>query len=200
MRSNSLQLISSSPALVEKHGLKQTQDLKCFWLFSPHCLPHWWKQLQTSSEDPCGYCSCLASRVCAQLWRRVQHFVTPWTVVLQAPLPMGFSRGEYWNRVPFPPPAPGDLNNPVTEPTSAESPASAGGGFVTVPPGNPDIWEEAADWGANCDFVYLYRFINQQLHKHPNTCIKATALSSSNYFCFTDTNLTYFYLNSLKWK
>ena len=31
----------------------------------------------------------------------------PWTVDSQAPLSMGFSRKEYWNRLPFPPP--GDL-------------------------------------------------------------------------------------------
>ena len=41
-------------------------------------------------------------------------FLTPWTVALQAPLPMGFSRQEYWNGLPFP--SPGDLPNPGTEP------------------------------------------------------------------------------------
>ena len=35
---------------------------------------------------------------------RVQLFVTPWTVAHQAPLSMGFSRQEYWNRLPFPSP------------------------------------------------------------------------------------------------
>ena len=34
-------------------------------------------------------------------------FVTPWTMAHQAPLSMGFSRQEYWNRLPFP--TPGDL-------------------------------------------------------------------------------------------
>ena len=32
----------------------------------------------------------------------VQLFVTPWTVHYQAPLPMGFSRQEYWSGVPSP--------------------------------------------------------------------------------------------------
>ena len=32
----------------------------------------------------------------------VQLFVTPWTAAYQAPLSMGFSRQEYWSRVPFP--------------------------------------------------------------------------------------------------
>ena len=31
-------------------------------------------------------------------------FVTPWTVVCQAPLSMGFSRQEYWSGLPHPPP------------------------------------------------------------------------------------------------
>ena len=39
-------------------------------------------------------------------------FVTPWTVACQAPLSMGFSRQEYWSRLPCPPPGdlPLDLN------------------------------------------------------------------------------------------
>ena len=43
-------------------------------------------------------------------------FVTPWTIVLQAPLPMWFSKQEYWSVQPFP--SPGDLPNPRTEPGS----------------------------------------------------------------------------------
>ena len=31
---------------------------------------------------------------------------TPWTVASQAPLPMGFSRQEYWSGLPFPSPIP----------------------------------------------------------------------------------------------
>ena len=41
-----------------------------------------------------------------------------WTVARQAPLPMGFSRQEYWSGLPFP--APGDLPDPGIK---AESPA-----------------------------------------------------------------------------
>ena len=37
-------------------------------------------------------------------------FATPWTVDPYAPLSMGFSRQEYWSRLPFPPP--GDLSDP----------------------------------------------------------------------------------------
>ena len=47
---------------------------------------------------------------------RVQLFVTPWTVAYQAPLSVGFSRQEYWSRLPFP--SPGDLPDPGIEPRS----------------------------------------------------------------------------------
>ena len=42
--------------------------------------------------------------------------VTPWTVARQAPLPMGFSRQEYWSALPFP--SPGDLSHPRIKSTS----------------------------------------------------------------------------------
>ena len=47
------------------------------------------------------------------------------TVARQAPLSMGFSRQEYWSRLPCPPP--GDLPYLRTEPGSLTSPALAGG-------------------------------------------------------------------------
>ena len=56
---------------------------------------------------------------------RVQLFATPWTVALQAPLSVGFSRQEYWSGLPCPPP--GDLPDPGIEPESLASPALAGG-------------------------------------------------------------------------
>ena len=42
--------------------------------------------------------------------------MTLWTVACQAPLPMAFSRQEYWSRLPFP--SPGDLPEPEIEPRS----------------------------------------------------------------------------------
>ena len=41
---------------------------------------------------------------------------TQWTIASQVPLSMGFSRQEYWSRLPFPPP--GDLSDPGIEPGS----------------------------------------------------------------------------------
>ena len=46
----------------------------------------------------------------------VRLFATPWTVALQAPPSMGFSRQEYWRGLPFP--APRDLPHPGNEPRS----------------------------------------------------------------------------------
>ena len=42
--------------------------------------------------------------------------VTPWTVVFQAPLSMGFSRQEYWSELSFP--LLGHVLNPGIEPKS----------------------------------------------------------------------------------
>ena len=50
---------------------------------------------------------------------------TLWTVALQAPLSMQFSRQEYRSGLPFPPPA--DLPNSEIKPASPVSPALAGG-------------------------------------------------------------------------
>ena len=50
--------------------------------------------------------------------------MTLWTVALQAPLSMEFSRQEYWSGLPCPPPW--DLCDAGMEPTSVISPVLAG--------------------------------------------------------------------------
>ena len=47
----------------------------------------------------------------------------PWTMTHQVPLSMGFSRQEYWNGLPFPPP--GDLPHPGIKPRSPALQADA---------------------------------------------------------------------------
>ena len=54
---------------------------------------------------------------------------TPWTIALQAPLSMGFSRRGYWSGLPFPPP--GDLPDPETKPGS---PALQADALTSEPP------------------------------------------------------------------
>ena len=57
-----------------------------------------------------GLYTCMCVLSC---FSRVQLFVPLWTVDRQTPLSMGFSRQEYWSRLPCPPP--GNLPNPGTE-------------------------------------------------------------------------------------
>ena len=73
----------------------------------------WWKK-----EMSVRACSVMSN----SLW-------PPWTVAHQAPLPVEFSRQEYWSELPFPPP--GDLSDPGFEPESPASPALASQFFTT---------------------------------------------------------------------
>ena len=68
----------------------------------------------------------------AQSLSHVGLFVTPWTIAQQTPPSMGFSRQEYWSRLPCPPLI--DLPDPGIKPASPSSPALAGGFFTTGPP------------------------------------------------------------------
>ena len=73
---------------------------------------------------PYGLSALTCVSVCASSC--VQLFATPWTVVRQAPLSMGFSRHEWthWSGLPFP--TRGDLPKPGIKPESLVSPALAG--------------------------------------------------------------------------
>ena len=62
---------------------------------------------------------------------------TPWTVVYQAPLSMGFSRQQYWSALPCAPP--GDLPNPGTKAMSPESPALQMNSLLLSHQGGP-LW------------------------------------------------------------
>ena len=75
-------------------------------------------------------CECMLSRLSC-----IQLFATLWTIALQAPLSMGFSRQEDWSGLPRPPP--GDLPNPGTEAVSLTSLALAGRFLTIRAPGKP---------------------------------------------------------------
>ena len=81
--------------------------------------------------------------VFAYLLSPVQLFATPWTVAHQAPLSIGFSRQEYWSRLPFLPP--GDLPHPGIEPASS---TLADGFFIICA-----TWE--ALWLGMADYICL---------------------------------------------
>ena len=80
--------------------------------------------------------------VCAQTLSRVQLFAVPWTVARQAPLPMGFSRKEYWNGLPFP--SPRDLPDPEINPHLLCLLQWQAGSLPLAPPGKPLFrWERS---------------------------------------------------------
>ena len=73
-------------------------------------------------------CVCVCVCVCSVMSNQ-------WTVALQAPLFMGFSRPEHWSQLPFL--TPGDIPDLGIEPTSLASPGLAGRFFTTIQPGKP---------------------------------------------------------------
>ena len=77
---------------------------------------------------------------------RVWLFATPWTVVYQAPLSMGFSRQEYWNLLPFP--SPGDLPDPGIKP---RSPSLQADSLPSERPGKP-IGQLTNNFNTICNF------------------------------------------------
>ena len=64
----------------------------------------------------------------------VSDSVTPWTVVQQAPVSMGFSKQKYPSGLPFP--SPGDLPNPGIEPGA---PALQADSLLTELQGKPFV-------------------------------------------------------------
>ena len=65
----------------------------------------------------------------------IQLCAALWIGGCQAPLPMEFSRQEYWSGVPFP--TTGDLSNLGSEPWS---PALQADSLPSEPPGRPQYW------------------------------------------------------------
>ena len=112
----------------------------CFLLCK--VIPIYWAPRY--ARNAVRYLKCHITFVPPQAWRIVrayvcviscvQLFATRWPIAHQTPLSMGFSRQEYWGRLPFP--SSRDLPGPGIEPTS---PVLAGGFFTTRPPGKPKI-------------------------------------------------------------
>ena len=74
---------------------------------------------------------------------------TPWTEAHQTPLSMGFSRQEYWSKLPFP--YSGDLSNPGIE---SQCPALQADSLLTELPGKS---------------IYIYIYISESLSSIPET-------------------------------
>ena len=83
----------------------------------------------------------------------VRLFVTLWTVARQVPLSVGFSRQEYWSRLPCP--LPGDLSDAEITPGS---PALQADCLPPEPPGKPLLFPSLS-------FILLSLF-QSQLKQH----------------------------------
>ena len=99
---------------LEKYVLTAS-EIPCIWILYHviFSIEYNWKLLKNLKghfQSLVRIWKCVSSSV-------VSNSVTPWTVVCQAPLSMGFPRQEYWRGLPFP--SPGDLPNPSIEPRSS---------------------------------------------------------------------------------
>ena len=106
-------------------------------------------------------------------------FVIPWTVARQVPLPMGFSRQEYWSGLLFPPS--GDLPESGIEPESLTSPALTGRFFTT-----------SATWKAHQQLISILMCKDLGSH-HTHLCNKKNLdkLKSQWLFLYPLENWTY---------
>ena len=72
---------------------------------SPRRLLHHWDSPGKNTGVGCHFLlQCMKVKVKVKSLSHVQLSATPWTAAYQAPPSMGFSRQEYWSRVPLPSP------------------------------------------------------------------------------------------------
>ena len=93
-------------------------------------------------------CACMRAKSLSQVWLSA----TLWAVAHQAPLSMGFSRQEYWSRLPFL--SPGAFSEPEIKLTSLASPALASRFFTT-----------STTWEAPCEAVRTHKILNIKTYK-----------------------------------
>ena len=137
----------------------------CFF-FSPGRTVQQAKLLQSEIEPtPPAMDACeVLTTGCAVLSRfsHARPSATPWSVAHQAPLSLGFSRQEYWSRLPRPPP--GHLPSPGIELASLKSPALAGWFFTTSTTGKPlNHW---TTWELPYYFLYICVYTHTHTHTH----------------------------------
>ena len=93
---------------------------------------HWLNSCREKSTI-WGFTFVLEVQILLRLGRSVgSDFATPWPVIHQAPLSMGFPRQEHWSGLPFPPP--GHLSDPGIEP---RPPTLQADSLPAEPPGKP---------------------------------------------------------------
>ena len=93
----------------------------------------------------------------------VQLFAALWTVALQAPLSMEFSRQEYWSRLPFP--SPGNFLTQGLNSISCSS-CTVGRFFTAEPLRKPNV---------DC-IIYSIFYLHLLLYLYPlETLVKSTS-------------------------
>ena len=93
--------------------------------------------------------------------------MTPWTVAHQAPLPVKFSRQEYWCELPFH--SPGDLPSPWIQPGS---PALQADSLLSELPGKPQYYQRSAK---------IINFLSRPLSRAPLVHPTSSALIWFNF-------------------
>ena len=108
--------------------------------------------------------SWLQTESCAKSLQSCLLFETLWTIARQAPLTMGFSRQEYWSRLPCPPPR--DLPNSSIKPISPKSLALAGRFFTTSTTQSPKLnhWETIKALGSSLKVGPKHQDLVDTLH------------------------------------
>ena len=73
--------------------------------WQPTRLPRPWDSPDTNTGMGCHFLlQCVKVKSESEVAQSCLTLRDPWTVACQAPLPMGFSRQEYWSGVPLPSP------------------------------------------------------------------------------------------------
>ena len=102
-------------------------------------------------------------------------FATPWTVTCQAPLSMGFSRQEYWSRLPCLPSS--DLPYPGMEPVS---PALWADSLLL------NHWEASFYWGGPTNRARARRSVRREwlTYNSPTPLAHNAVCLQTCWFCF----------------
>ena len=88
----------------------------------------------------------------------------------KAPLSMGFSRQEYWNELPCPPP--GDFPNPGTEPVLPLSPALQADSLTTESLGKPIPLNAGSFAWVGTEGIWEFSISTPQFCCEPKTALK----------------------------
>ena len=117
-----------------------------FYYFIFSTLVQSLKDIRTQNKKPQSYFS-LQHFLYSTSVSHVQLSATPWTVVCQAPLSMGFSRQKFWSRLPLA--SPGHLPDLGIEP---RCPALQADSLLSQPPGKPILHITSSQ----IEFIFLF--------------------------------------------